>query len=141
MARLRSGKRTGKGRSEETPPLERVALTPQMEVPVLPLAGSVVLPWSIHPLSLQGEQASKLVEAAQEGAGLVALFQERAGAPSSPTVSDLHDVGTMAALSGIERHDDGRIDLEAQGIAPVRLLEVTQWDPYVMASVLVVDEK
>jgi len=41
----------------------------RLEVPLLPLIGSVILPMSVHPLSLQGEQAAQLIEAAQHSGG------------------------------------------------------------------------
>src|SRR4051794_28687628 len=70
----------------------------RLQVPVLPLAGSVVLPQSIHPLSLQGEQAARLVEAVQTGSGMVALFQQKGEPSSEPGLDDLHAVGTLASV-------------------------------------------
>jgi ATP-dependent Lon protease len=131
---------TGSAARHSRPPGGDVAAH-QIVVPVLPLVGNVVLPRSIHPLSLRGEQASRLIEAVQQGAGVVALFQQKASSAAEPGLSDLYAVGTLASVSGVHREAGGAIDFEAQGIVPVKLLEVKQWDPYVSAEVLVMADQ
>lgn len=111
-----------------------------IEVPLLPLVESVVFPRSIYPLTLQGEQALRLVEAAQLEGGVVALFMQKELASDPPTASDLHPVGTLCRLSDIEVAQEGGISVTAQGVRRVELAEVAQWDPYVRASVRLLDE-
>ncbi|MFL5732205.1 MAG: endopeptidase La [Chloroflexia bacterium] len=112
-----------------------------LDVPILPLAGSVVLPGSIHPLSLRGEQAAALLEAAGNEGGLVALFLQKPTSTGDPTGTDLYTVGTLASLSPQRQDSVEAMDVEAQGIGPVRLAQVSQWDPYVRAAVQVVQDE
>src|SRR5436305_8657528 len=73
------------------------------DVPVLPLAGNVVFPKSVHPLTLQGDQAAQLVEAAERDDGLVALFMQRSPTADSHHPDDLYPVGTLARLDDLRR--------------------------------------
>lgn len=111
-----------------------------LEVPLLPLVGSVILPMSVHPLALQGEQAAQLVGAAQRADGLVALFLQRELAADPPDPSDLHTIGTLARLTNVENTADEGINVVAQGLYRVGLEQVRQWEPYVRAEVRVLDE-
>jgi ATP-dependent Lon protease len=112
----------------------------QMDVPLLPLVNSVVFPRSIHPLSLQGEQARQLAESVQSHDGLVALFMQRDGAADPPTADDLHSVGTLARLEDVRQREGGVLDVNAAGLYRVSLLSVVRWEPYAVARVEVVPD-
>jgi ATP-dependent Lon protease len=108
----------------------------RLEVPILPLAENVVFPGAVYPLSLQGEHVESLLVAALE-AGAVALFLQTQNASGSTalTVEDLHTTGTLARLSEQKRDASGRIEVTAEGLTPVKLVSITQWEPYALGQV------
>lgn len=118
--------------SRHEPPVHREESA--IVVPLLPLVDSVIFPGQSHPLSLSGEQAESLVRAANKSDGLVALFMQREGVTSNPSVRDLHPVGTLSRLNEIEWDEKG-INVTAQGVRPVALVGVKQWEPHVTAEV------
>jgi ATP-dependent Lon protease len=95
----------------------------------------VVFPKAVYPLVLQGEQAESLLGAAENTNRLVALFLQREGVGAEPSAGDLYRVGTLSRLSEIKREPDGLIEVTAEGIAPVQLLSIKQWNPHVTAEV------
>jgi ATP-dependent Lon protease len=103
-------------------------------VPLLPLVENVVFPGSVLSLSLLGEQAESVVRAANKTDGLVALFMQKAGVNSNPSPGDLHSIGTLARLNEIEWTSDG-INVTAEGIEPVALIGIKEWQPHVTAQV------
>jgi ATP-dependent Lon protease len=105
-----------------------------LTVPILPLAGDVVLPRTIQPLTLQGEHASNVAQAAITGDGYVALFLNPAGATET-TVSNLAPVGTLARLNGVTWTEDGSVHVSAEGLRAVRLLHIAHKSTYALATV------
>jgi ATP-dependent Lon protease len=103
-------------------------------VPLLPLVENVVFPGSVLSLSLLGEQAESVVRAANKTNGLVALFMQKTGVNSNPSPGDLHSIGTLARLNEIEWTADG-INVAAEGIEPVALIGIKEWQPHVTAQV------
>lgn len=106
-----------------------------IQVPLLPLSENVVFPKSVYPLTLSGEHATKLAQAAQEAGGLVALFLQRESSTGNPTVDDLYGIGTLARMSDLKRGEGDTIEFTAEGIERISLLEVTQLKPYAAATV------
>ncbi|MBF6613624.1 MAG: endopeptidase La [Chloroflexi bacterium] len=115
-------------------------LAGMIEAPLLPLVENIIFPRSVYPLTLRGEQAESLFQAAQRGDGLVALFLQKDKGSLAPTDSDLYSVGTLARLSRITPGLEGLIDVTAEGIKRVRLVRVEQWEPHVTAHVEILKE-
>jgi ATP-dependent Lon protease len=138
------GEATGSRKSRMVDPVPGApdpgARSNNVEVPLLPLVDSVVFPSAVYPLTLQGEQAAQLVRAAQQGDALVALFMQRELASDPPTPSDLHRTGTLCRLVDVQAGPGGSIDVTAEGLERVELVEVRQWDPYVRAEVATVED-
>jgi ATP-dependent Lon protease len=108
-----------------------------LTVPILPLAGDVVLPRTIQPLTLQGEHASNVAQAAITGDGYVALFLNPGG-ETETTAANLAPVGTLAQLHGVTWADDGSVQVSAEGLRAVRLLNVAHKPTYALATVEVI---
>ena len=113
----------------------------KLTVPVLPLIDSVIFPNSVYPLTLQGEQAASLAQAAEQAGGYVAIFQQRSAARDASSPTDLHTTGTLSRLTVVRGSPEaGTFDAEAVGVARVRLVEICGWEPHASATVQVVPD-
>jgi ATP-dependent Lon protease len=52
-----------------------------------------------------------------------------------PSVSDLHDLGTLARVVAVEKHRTGNYAIAVEGVARVRLTSIEQTTPYLQARV------
>ncbi len=109
-------------------------------VPLLPLAENVIFPQSIYPLSLVGEQAHSVVASAKAAEGLVALFLQKGALSVTSTVNDLFRIGTLARLNDVLELEDRTLQVTAEGLVTVKLLNIVSHEPYALAQVEVVQE-
>ncbi len=103
-------------------------------VPVLPLRGAVVFPLMVTPLHIGQPRSLRLVADLGPANRVLGLFAVRREA-DDPGPADLYTVGTAAAVVQLAPVADGHANLVVQGLARVRLAEVVQRDPYLIARV------
>ena len=74
------------------------------ELPVLPLRGNVVYPFTVAPLTIGQERSGQLVDAVMRGNRLLAVVAQRVAEMENPGPADLYSVGTAAriALKGLK---------------------------------------
>jgi len=113
--------------------------------PVLPLRSAVLFPGVVVPFDIGRPKTIALAQslaealASKKEAYVVALVQKRPEI-DDPTADDLHPVGTLARVVGAVRQNDGNYALVVQGLARVRLKEVTESVPYHQATVELLSE-
>src|SRR6266511_1043747 len=105
------------------------------ELALLPLRDTVLFPQSILPLAAGRPSSLNLIEDAVRGGHLVGVFTQRDPATEEPQGADLYRIGTLAAIHKVLKQPDGTVRLIVQGLARVRLVEVTQVRPYLKARV------
>src|SRR5215468_1099043 len=105
------------------------------ELAVLPLRDTVLFPQSILPLAAGRAASLSLIEDASRGGHLIGVFTQRDPATEDPQGSDLHRIGTLAAIHKVLKQPDGTVRLVVQGLARVRFTDVTQVRPYLKARV------
>jgi ATP-dependent Lon protease len=105
------------------------------ELAVLPLRDTVLFPQSILPLAAGRASSLQLIEDAAREDRLIGVFTQRDPATEEPQGSDLHRVGTLAAIHKVLKQPDGTVRLIVQGLSRVRLGEVAQVRPYIKARV------
>src|SRR5215510_8497469 len=105
------------------------------ELAVLPLRDTVLFPQSILPLAAGRATSLSLIEDASRGGHLIGVFTQRDPATEDPQGSDLHRIGTLAAIHKVLKQPDGTVRLVVQGLARVRITDVTQVRPYLKARV------
>jgi ATP-dependent Lon protease len=105
------------------------------ELAVLPLRDTVLFPQSILPLAAGRATSLSLIEDASRGGHLIGVFTQRDPATEDPQGSDLHRIGTLAAIHKVLKQPDGTVRLVVQGLARVHLTDVTQARPYLKARV------
>src|SRR5713101_8631802 len=110
------------------------------ELALLPLRDTVLFPQSILPLAAGRPSSLNLIEDAVRGGHLIGVFTQRDPATEEPQGADLYRIGTLAAIHKVLKQPDGTVRLIVQGLARVRLVEVTQVRPYLKARVEEVPE-
>src|SRR5262249_9996328 len=66
---------------------------------------------------------------------LIGVFTQRDPSTENPQGGDLYRIGTLATIHKVLRQPDGTVRLVVQGLARVRLADVTQVRPYLKARV------
>lgn len=109
-----------------------------LRLPLFPL-GTVLLPGLVLPLHVFEERYRRLVSdllalpADERRFGVVAIRSgHEVGAGGARA---LHEIGCVAAVRGVEPHDDGRFDLMTTGTTRFRLRSVDDALPYLTGDV------
>lgn len=107
-------------------------------MPLFPL-GTVLLPGLVLPLHVFEERYRRLVSdllALPEDERRFGVVAIRSGHEvGAGGVRALHEIGCVAAVHGIEPHDDGRFDLMTTGTARFRVRSVDDALPYLTGDV------
>jgi len=109
-------------------------------LPVLPLRGAVVFPLMITPLHVGQARSLRLIQDLGPGNRILGLFAIRGEQIEEPTPSDLYQVGTAANIVQLAHLPDGRVNLVVQGLKRIRLEEIVQQDPYLVARLQPLEE-
>ncbi|MEO5805334.1 LON peptidase substrate-binding domain-containing protein [Devosia sp.] len=101
-------------------------------VPVFPLTGALLLPFSHRPLNIFEPRYIEMVDAALRTNRLIGLIQPEDTAEESPKGrSPLQRIGCVGRLSHFEENSEGRYFIILEGITRFRLTsELTVMTPY-----------
>jgi ATP-dependent Lon protease len=105
------------------------------ELPVLPLRDTVLFPNSFMPLAVAREASVRLIDEAVAAGSLIAVFTQREAGEDEPLKDDLHAVGTASHIHKMFKLPDGSLRVIVQGLARVRLDELTVTKPYLRARI------
>ncbi len=106
------------------------------ELPLLPLRGTVVLPTTLVPLAAAQARSLRLIDDVMAGDRRVALvMQKDPELAEGAGPDDILEIGTVASIHQMMRVPDGSMRLAVQAIERMRVLEVTQEEPYLVARV------
>ena len=106
----------------------------RLQLPVLPLKETVVFPESMTPLAVGQERSVKLIDDVVSGERMLALFTVRNAEADPPGWDDLYDVGTVAVVHKMIKVPDGTLRILVQGVQRVRLVELVEDEPYLVAE-------
>jgi ATP-dependent Lon protease len=125
---------------DDVPDLEEVSandrpLTIPDELPILPLRDTVLFPNSFMPLAVARESSVRLIDEAISAGKLIGVFTQRDASVDEPQQSDLYDIGTASHIHKMFKLPDGSLRLIVQGLARLRLDDVTETRPYLRARV------
>jgi len=106
-------------------------------VPIFPLTGALLLPFSHRPLNIFEPRYLELVDAALRGDRLIGLIQPEDTSEESPRGrSPLQAVGCLGRLTHFEENSDGRYFVILEGVTRFRLVhELTVMTPYRQAVI------
>ena len=105
------------------------------EMPVLPLRDTVLFPQAFMPLAVARESSVKLIDEAVASGQTIAVFAQREAGEDEPTQADLHPVGTASQIHKMFKLPDGSLRIIVQGLARVKLEEITATRPYLRGRV------
>jgi ATP-dependent Lon protease len=105
------------------------------QVPILPLRDTVLFPQSALPLGAGRESSVRLLEDVVRGNRLIGVFTQLDASTEDPQEADLHRVGTLATVHKVLKQPDGTVRLVVQGLHRIRLVEMSQVRPYLVARI------
>lgn len=104
-------------------------------LPILPLRGLVVYPFTAVPLTVGQPRSIKLVDEVMSSDRLIGLVATKQQDIENPGPNDLYNIGTAATIHRMFRAPDGTIRLVIQGIARFKISEFIQQEPYLKAII------
>jgi ATP-dependent Lon protease len=110
------------------------------ELPILPLRDTVLFPNSFMPLAVARESSVRLIDEAISGGKLIGVFTQRDATVEEPQQADLYSLGTASHIHKMFKLPDGSLRLIVQGLARLKLDEVTAVRPYLRARVSLAPE-
>lgn len=111
-------------------------LTPDAEVPLLPLRNMVLFPGVVLPINIGRKKSLKQVKDVFSSGGVIGVVAQKDGLVEEPTVDDLYSVGTIAQILRILEMPDGSTTVILQGRCCFRIVKVISSDPYFKANVV-----
>ncbi len=107
-----------------------------LSFPLLPLRGDVLFPMATVPYEIGRPKTVALAErVVADRIPYVVVFPQREAGVDDPSVSDLHDLGTLARVVAVEKQRNGAYVIAVEGVARVRLRSIEQTTPYLQARV------
>ena len=114
------------------------------EMPILPISEAVIFPAMMVPLVLSDANLVKLADDCLAGQKILGAFSQREMADDEEDDVDERDliyrVGTAVKIQKMLRFPDGSMRLLGQGIARCRIKKFLETDPYMLASVELIEE-
>lgn len=104
-------------------------------MPVLPLRGLVVYPQTVVPLTIGQPRSIRLVDDVVSGNRMIGLIASKNPELENPGPEDLFTIGTVGIIHRLFRAQDGTIRILVQGISRFKLIEFTQVEPYLQATI------
>lgn len=110
-------------------------------VPVFPLTGALLLPFSHRPLNIFEPRYIEMVDAALRGDRLIGLIQPEDTSEESPKGrSPLQSIGCLGRITHFEESGEGRYFIILEGVTRFRLAhELTVMTPYRQAVIAAED--
>jgi ATP-dependent Lon protease len=103
-------------------------------LPVLPLRNSVLYPGALMPLAVGRPKTLKLLNAVGTG-GTIAVVSQRDKDNDNPQPDELYWTGTSAKILRVHHEDENTLHVVVQGVERIRLKDVVQVEPYLIARV------
>jgi Lon protease-like protein len=111
-----------------------------VELPVLPLRGTVVFPLTVVPLAAAQPRSLRLIDEVMSGDRTVALVMQKDAELEGAGPDDIYEVGTISTIHQMMRVPDGTVRLAVQGNERMRVLDFLSEEPYLVARVQRVPE-
>ncbi len=124
-----TGRRVRPGTQREPEPRAPVHL------PVLPVRDMVVFPDTVVPLIFGRERSLRALRRARTEDALGLFVAQRDPEEEDPTPDRLFQVGTVGRCLQVLELPDGTLRAIIEGVARARIVEFTQFDPYIEAEI------
>ncbi len=111
------------------------------ELPILPIRNTVLFPGVVIPITVGRKKSIKLVKNAYEhGDRMVGVVAQKDGNDDEPEAEDMYKVGTVAKIIKMLVLPDGSTTIIIQGKARFKISSVIKEQPYLTASISVIEE-
>lgn len=111
------------------------------QLPLLAVRDVVIFTDMILPLFIGRDLSVAAVEAAQESDKLVLICAQSDLTKEDPSLSDVHQVGTVAMIMRQLKMPDGRVKVLVQGLAKAKITGLVSREPYIRVSVETLPEQ
>jgi ATP-dependent Lon protease len=110
------------------------------EIGILPLRNSVLFPHAIMPISVGRRKTLNLLDDVVAESKLIAVVSQRNPAEDDPDPSGMYRVGSVARILKVVRLNGNNVNLIIQGLGRTRVDRFTATEPFIKASVTVLDD-
>src|SRR5262245_35521459 len=111
------------------------------ELGILPLRDTILFPNAILPLAVARETSVSLVNDAVRDRKVIGVVTQRDPSIDDPVESDLYRIGTLTHIHKMFKFPDGSLRLVVQGVSRFRLLQVSQYRPFIRARIELLREE
>ncbi len=108
-------------------------------LPVLPLRNNVLFPDIIIPISITRKRSLTLLETLKPNSTVVFVSQKDSDI-ENPQEHDLYTIGTIGMVLRVLKMPDNTSSLIVQGIKRIAILDIEQYDPFMVAKIEVSEE-
>ncbi|MBP2680977.1 MAG: lon, partial [Candidatus Krumholzibacteriota bacterium] len=119
--------------------LVRLSRIPK-ELAILPINDAVVYPLMKVPLLLNDPKLLKLADEALAEERVIGAFTQIDPEEGKPGPEGIYKVGTAVHIQKMIRFPNGEMRLLGQGVTRIKILSVTQREPFMKAKVEVLEE-
>lgn len=111
-----------------------------LEVSLLPLRDSVIYPMLIAPLSVSREPSIQLIDDAVATSNrIIGVVAQRQPQTEAPNKDEIFTIGCAVIIRTLVKMPDA-VRLIVQGVSRIRIVEITQTEPYLRAKIEILDE-
>ncbi len=110
------------------------------QLAILPLRNSVLFPGVVIPITAGRDSSIQLIKEANKGDKMIGVVAQKDGSIEDPTMSDLHEVGTVARILKVLKMPDGNTMVILQGTKRFKLGELIQQEPFIKATTIPFEE-
>lgn len=108
-------------------------------LPLLPIRNSVIFPGTVMPLGVNREKSKLLLDTVLAGESkILAVVTQRQAEVEDPEPKDLYHVGVACLVMKLLRTRDGSQQAIIHGLMRIRVVEITQTEPFLQARVEVI---
>jgi ATP-dependent Lon protease len=124
------------GESGAKPPSKALPET----LPILGLSDIVIFPGMVAPLLVESAQSTRLIDDVVAGDRFLGLILQTKPEVENPTGDDLHLYGCAARVLKMLKFPDNTVRVLIEGLRRFQVKEWTSTDPYLCASIRVVED-
>ena len=106
------------------------------ELPILPLRNSVLYPGVVIPITVGRDKSIQLVKEYNRKRKAIGVIAQKESNVEEPMLDDLYKVGTSAQILKTFEMPDGNVTVIIQGKRRFEVVEPTQVEPYIKATVM-----
>lgn len=110
------------------------------ELIIIPLKDTVIFPFMVVPLFFTKPEVINAINDSMMGNHLIGLTAQKNLARETPLSDDLYQIGTAANIRQLINLPDGGIKILVEGLTRIKIKEVTQENPYIVAKIEAISE-